>query len=62
MQQLILLRSINPRTRTLEVLQLAGAGWALVATHADADVVRAQPFEAIELDLASLWLPEKPPA
>jgi len=53
---------INPRTRTLEVFRLAGAGWALVATSADADVVRAQPFEAIALELASLWLPEKPPA
>ena len=53
---------INPRPRTLEVLRLAGAGWALVATYADADVVRAPPFEAIALELASLWLPEKPPA
>lgn len=51
---------INPRTRTLEVLQLADAGWVLMPPHADADVVRAQPFEAIELDLASLWLPDKP--
>ena len=51
---------INPRTLTLEVFQLVGSGWSLLAAHSDADVVRAQPFEAIELDLGSLWLPERP--
>ena len=51
---------INPRTLTLEVFRLGGDGWSLVAAHSDTDVVRAQPFEAIELDLGSLWLPEKP--
>jgi Uma2 family endonuclease len=53
---------INPETRTLEVLRSAAGGWALVATYADTDLVRAQPFDAIELELASLWLPREPPA
>jgi len=53
---------INPGTRTLEVLRSAASGWALVGTYADTDLVRAEPFDAIELELASLWLPREPPA
>jgi Uma2 family endonuclease len=51
---------INPKTRTLEVLRLDAGRWALVATHSEDDVVRAVPFDAIELELGSLWLPESP--
>jgi Uma2 family endonuclease len=51
---------INPRTRTLEVLRSAASGWVLVATCSDTDLVRAQPFDAIELELGSLWLPGEP--
>ena len=47
---------INPATETLEVLALAKGRLTLVATHGGAERVRAMPFEAIELELAALWM------
>jgi hypothetical protein len=46
---------INPAARTLEVYRLADDRWLLLETHEDAARVRAEPFEAIELELARLW-------
>jgi len=46
---------IDPLARTLEVLKLEGGLWTILATHAGDEVVRAEPFEAIELELAALW-------
>ncbi len=46
---------INPGTRTLEVLRLQGEEWLIASVHSEADSVRAEPFEAVELDLAGLW-------
>ena len=46
---------INPATRTLEVLQLDGTTYRVKATHAGDAVVRAEPFDAIELALSDLW-------
>ena len=46
---------INPATETLEVLALASDRWTLLATHAGPSVVRAEPFDAVELDLSALW-------
>lgn len=46
---------LNPEARTLEVLRRSDLGWTLVATHGGDEVVRAEPFEAIELDLRFLW-------
>lgn len=46
---------VNPLTQTLEVFRLAEAGWLLLATHEGATKVRAEPFEAVELDLGPLW-------
>jgi Uma2 family endonuclease len=46
---------VDPDLKTLEILQLEGARWSLLATHADDAKVRAPPFDAIELDLALLW-------
>lgn len=51
---------INPATRTLEVLRLDAARWSLIATYSGDEIVRAEPFDAIELELGSLWLPESP--
>ena len=56
---------VDPRSRTLEVLRLENARWTIVGTWADGARVRAEPFDAIELDLAILWedieaLPEQP--
>jgi Uma2 family endonuclease len=47
---------IEPARRTLEVFRLVGQDWLLLGVHKDDDRVRAEPFEAIELDLALLWM------
>jgi Uma2 family endonuclease len=46
---------INPIARTLEVLQLDQGRWVLLSTHEGSALVRAAPFDAIELDLGALW-------
>jgi Uma2 family endonuclease len=53
---------VNPVERTLEVMRLRDASWTILAVHSDSDVVRAEPFEAIELELSVLWAdpPPKP--
>jgi Uma2 family endonuclease len=53
---------INPSTRTLEVYRREGGSWVLAATHADDALVRAEPFDAIEIDLLRLWGEERPPS
>jgi Uma2 family endonuclease len=46
---------INPIARTLEVLQLDQGRWVLLGAHEGSALVRAAPFDAIELDLGALW-------
>jgi Uma2 family endonuclease len=46
---------INPQSETLEVLVLVSGRWTLLATHVGALVVRAEPFDAVEIDLSLLW-------
>ena len=46
---------VNPVLQTLEVLALASGRWTLVATHEGRAAVRAEPFDAIELELGALW-------
>jgi Uma2 family endonuclease len=46
---------VDPMARTLEVLRLEGGRWSIVGTFSDADVVRAEPFDAIDLELSLLW-------
>jgi Uma2 family endonuclease len=47
---------LNPTSRTLEVLRRDAGRWVVVMTAAGDDVVRAEPFDAIELELSALWL------
>jgi Uma2 family endonuclease len=47
---------VEPLDRTLEVFALDGATYRLFATYADQEKIRAPPFDAIEIDLAVLWL------
>jgi Uma2 family endonuclease len=51
---------VKPSDRTLEVLRLREGLWTIVGVWEDAAVVRAEPFEAIELSLAQLWPDEAP--
>ncbi len=46
---------VHPVRRTLEVFRLYRSKWRAVATHQEDEQVHAEPFEAIELDLALLW-------
>ncbi len=46
---------IDPRARTLEVFRRDGATWVRVAAHEGDVSVRAEPFDAVPLDLAPLW-------
>ena len=46
---------MDPEARTLEAFRLEGEHYTLRVTHAGAARVRAEPFEAIELELAFLW-------
>jgi Putative restriction endonuclease len=46
---------VDPLQRTLEVFRREGGSWLLVTTFAGDDKVRAEPFDAIDLDLAAVW-------
>ena len=46
---------VDPNAGTLEVLRLENERWTILGTHVGSEVVRAEPFCEIELDLASLW-------
>jgi len=50
---------VDPIAQTLEVLHLDAGRWTIVFTGSGTDVVRAEPFEAIDLDLTLLW--DEPP-
>jgi len=53
---------VKPSDRTLEVLRLRDAAWTIVAVWEDTAVVRAEPFEAVDLELGRLWADPMPPA
>jgi Uma2 family endonuclease len=46
---------VNAAERTLEVLRLDEERWTLLDVHADQDVVRAEPFDALPFTLSQLW-------
>ena len=52
---------VDPILRTLEVLRLDARGWVTLGVHRDDAVVRAEPFEAMDLPLSELWAAVEPP-
>ncbi|HZH02499.1 MAG TPA: hypothetical protein VEY30_01865 [Myxococcaceae bacterium] len=46
---------VNPVVQTMEIFRLEGGVWRLVVTFRGHSKVRAEPFDAVELDLALLW-------
>lgn len=47
---------VDPQAMTIEVLRLDGESYRLLGVHADDARARLEPFDEVELDLASLWL------
>lgn len=47
---------LNPALRTLEVLSLRSGRWMLSATYEGEAKVRAEPFDAVEIELGALWI------
>ncbi|MEM9188951.1 MAG: Uma2 family endonuclease [Myxococcota bacterium] len=46
---------IDPEAQTLEIYRRSSELWLAVASHAASTVIRAEPFDAVELDLGALW-------
>lgn len=51
---------IDPEARTLSVCQLREGHWVEIGVYGQNEVVRAEPFEAAELNMADWWLPDTP--
>ena len=51
---------IDPLAQTLEVLRLDAGAWTIVGSFAGRASVRAEPFEALDLQLAWLWEDDDP--
>lgn len=49
---------IDPILMTLEVFKLESGRWVLLGVFGEDEKVRIEPFEAVEIDLKSLWLEE----
>jgi hypothetical protein len=46
--------------RTIEVFRRDGDGWRLVRSYGGDDLVQAEPFDAIEIDLLAPWGETRP--
>lgn len=53
---------LNPTTRLLEVYRLETDHWTLVSAHGEGETVRAEPFEAVAIELGDLWVEATEPA
>jgi Uma2 family endonuclease len=47
---------VDPLQRSLEVYRNESGRWLLLSTHADQEDARAEPFAAVALELAALWI------
>ncbi|MGH9320418.1 MAG: Uma2 family endonuclease [Vicinamibacteria bacterium] len=52
---------VNPIARTLEVYRLSDSKWVLLQTSVNDEVVQAEPFGNVSIDMARWWLPEASP-
>jgi Uma2 family endonuclease len=46
---------VDPVAKTIEVLRFADGHWVLLGTFGDNDQMRAEPFDAVAIDLTPLW-------
>ena len=47
---------LDPLARTLDVFRLTEGQWLVAGLYAGNDKVRAEPFQAVEIELGLLWL------
>jgi Uma2 family endonuclease len=47
---------IDPPAKSLEVYRSENGRWSIIAVHAGEEVVSVEPFEAVPLELALLWI------
>jgi len=52
---------LDPIAETLEVLRLEAGRWTILSTHVETEVVDAEPFQALGLELTLLWEESDPP-
>ena len=48
---------VEPLQQTVETYRLESGRWVVVGTHAGREIVRAEPFDAVELHLDRWWAP-----
>lgn len=48
---------VDPELRTLEVFRCERGRWVVAAVYRDDAVVKAEPFDALALELGALWRP-----
>jgi Uma2 family endonuclease len=53
---------VDPIARALDVYRRAGAFWVLVGSYADDARIRAEPLDAVEIELGALWADLAPEA
>jgi Uma2 family endonuclease len=46
---------IDPLEQLLELLRLENGRWMILATHAGSEIVRAEPFTEVAIELQALW-------
>lgn len=46
---------LEPHARTVEVLRLQEGRWLIAGVYQNQDKIRAEPFDAVELDLSLIW-------
>jgi Uma2 family endonuclease len=51
---------VDPMERTLDALRLEGGRWVVLGGFTDGDLVRIEPFEAVELEIERLFPPRTP--
>ena len=47
---------VDPLAKTVEVYRLENGRWVVASTHTGSESVRAEPFGAVELEIARWWL------
>jgi hypothetical protein len=50
---------VDPIVRTLEVYRLDGGKWVDVGAYGGAELVRAEPFAVVEMDMSQWWLADE---